>query len=107
MDSDTVTLTERDLHCIARLLQSALYGGDNNSVLVGCNFCRYKCFDEKEHKEIAPNYRAILRKFTAKTGVDLSPSSDGVLIGDFPYKKFLQNSNEEIKERCRNFFNDI
>ena len=53
-------------------------------------------------------YRKIQEKFETETDVDLSETSPlDILYCDFPYKKFLKNSNETIKEYFRNLFSDI
>lgn len=93
-------LDEREAHCVARLLQSAMFGKGN--AMAGCAFCKYQC-DEKNTL-----YRKIQEKFETETGVDLSETSSlDVLYCDFPYKKFLKNSNETVKEHFRNIFSDI
>ena len=98
-------LSEKEAHCVARLLQGAIYGERN--VLDGCLFCKY-CCDDGNADEPLPEYKEILKKFGEETGVDLNPvTSRDVYHSDFPYKKFLKNSNELVKERFRNFFKDI
>lgn len=105
-------LNEKDLHCIARLLQGAVFGGKGNP-FDGCEFCKYKChlLDEtasphqKRYKELSPHYGIIMRKLTEITDVDLLPKQNKLFQSGFPYKKFLKNSNEEIKDYFRNYFN--
>lgn len=95
-----MTLTDEEAHCLARLLQSALYSGHVNSIFVGCSFCKNSC----KH---AASYDALRRKLQDETGVDLSPAVYGsIQKGDFPYKKFLKNSNPKIRNYMRNFFSD-
>ncbi|MBR1760269.1 MAG: hypothetical protein IJ741_03715 [Schwartzia sp.] len=108
----SVTLTEKEAHCIARLLQGAFFGERNGgNVLAACAFCKFKCFDEKcadETRKKAPwFFREVRQTLESKTGVDLSPRVYGHLYGWPPIKKFLKNANEETKEFCRKFFDDI
>ena len=98
-------LNEKEAHCVARLLQGAIYGNERN-VLDGCLFCKFSCTEKDENP--SPHFDDILRKLQKNTGVDLSPAvCTEVYHSDFPYKKFLKNSNEWVKERFRNFFKDI
>lgn len=66
-------LNEKELHCIARMLQSALFA---DSLFYGCNFCRYrnKCFDG--NKPVAMHLDEIRKKLQDITGVDLKPIYD-------------------------------
>ncbi len=64
-------LTDKDLHCVSRLLQSSIFA---ESIFYGCNYCKYKndCFDEAEPKE--EMYIDMLRqKLQDITGIDLDP----------------------------------
>ena len=93
-----MTLTNEEAHCLARLLQSALYGGHANNIFAGCSFCKNQC-------NRAERYDRLLRKLQNETGVDLSPAVYGsIQNGGFPYKKFLKNSNPKIRDYLRNFF---
>lgn len=101
-------LSDKDAHCIARMLQSTLYGG-SGSVFNGCAFCKYCCYDRhlKFSHEVT-NYEHILKLLTEGTGVDLMPGVYGAIqLEGFPYKKFLKDSNEPIKEYFRNLFKDV
>ena len=100
-----MVLNEQEAHCLARLIQSAAYGKDEG-IFVGCNYCKYKCWQSE--KNIAPRFNEICQKLGDETGVDLTPHQHGSLISrGFPYKKFLKNANEESKAYFRNFFRDI
>jgi len=93
-------LNEKESHCVARLLQGAFYG---ESAVSGCAFCKYRC---RESDEISME-RKIREKFMAETGVDLTQFvSPTIPYSKFPYKKFLKNSNENIKEYFRKIFAD-
>lgn len=96
-------LTEKELHCVARLLQGAIYGEEHN-VFDGCAFCMYQCHNEIE---LAPNFELVMQKIMNKTGVDLSPAKHRLIHSGFPYKKFLKNANEDAKEYFRNYFKNI
>lgn len=112
-----VELTEQEAHCIARLLQSAIFSPDHD-LFAGCRFCKYPCAKESGtwcdmHLVDLPRYDAVMHKLMEETGVDLGPAVYGYLdpsvvpFKKFPYKKFIKNSNEEIKEFFRNYFKDI
>ncbi len=95
--------TEKELHCIARLLQSACFGGNGN-VFDGCDFCKYQCHNEQQ---LVPQYNVIMKKLEQITGVDLSPMSNKMVRSNFPYKKFLHNANEKIKNYFRDYFKNV
>lgn len=107
-----VELTEQEAHCIARLLQSAIFSPDHN-LFAGCRFCKYQCVkDAGEWEDMSlvdlPRYDAVINNIMNETGVDVGPAVYGCIEpGGMPYKKFLKNSNEEIKEFFRNYFKDI
>jgi hypothetical protein len=94
--------TEKELHCIARLLQGAIYGEHN--VFDGCAFCKYNCQIEGDPN---PDYEKTLEKLTRVTGVNLLPMCSTLFHSKFPYKKFLKNANENVKEYFRNYFKNI
>lgn len=64
---DEIQLTDKDLHCIARLLQSE-YVGDG----VQCLYCKYafQC-REKFFTTHKPPYQEVFKKLKRKTGVDI------------------------------------
>ena len=92
-------LSEKEAHCVARLLQSFLFGkyiGD------GCQFCKFQC---KVEKDAAPHLDEIRMKLMDATGVDLGLDGSTAFWRDsFQYKRFLKNSNEEIKKKLRRYF---
>ena len=96
-------LSHNELHCIARLLQGAAFGGNGN-VFDGCAFCKYNC---KNDVDPNPQYEKILKKLNIITGVNLSPTKRTIMHSKFPYKNFLENSNEEIKNYFREQFKNI
>ncbi len=106
----SVKFTEQESHCIARMLQGAVYG---ENFLSGCSFCKFQCslvsrskYSEKIYSQ-QPRWRQILDKLTKKTGVDCGVMDEGNLYGSqFPYKRFLKNSNAEAEEYFRNYFSD-
>ena len=93
-------LTEKESHCIARLLQGAIFG---ESVLNGCTFCKFRCSTESDP---APHLDELRQKLWIETGVDLRFGSgkDKLPYSKFPYKRFLRASNEETIDYFRNFF---
>lgn len=105
-----VKFSERETHCIARMLQGAVYGED---FLSGCSFCKFQCslMNRDKHSDKVystnPMWRQILDKLTKVTGVDCGVMDEGNLYGSkFPYKRFLKNSNAEAREYFRNYFSD-
>lgn len=109
-DIGSVKFTEQEAHCVARMLQGAVYGED---FLSGCSFCKFKCslagrdkYSEKIYST-NPRWRQILDRLTKLTGVDCGIIDEGNLYGSkFPYKRFLKNSNAEAEEYFRNYFSD-
>ena len=98
-------LTEKEAHCVARLLQGRFY---SKNILSGCTFCKYQCLPQVVNGEEIHMERKIREKFMAETGVDLTSSVPrDVLFSEFPYKKFLKNANETIKKHFREIFADI
>ena len=102
-------LSEKEAHCVARMLQGMVFGKD---IFSGCAFCKFQC-DKEEMKKgapyIAPQYKKIMQKFYEATEVDtriVGNPYDKLIKSDFPYKRFLRNSNEEIKAYCENFFTE-
>ena len=95
MDETGKELSEKDLHCIARLLQSTVFAGD---LFFGCNFCMYQCFGESGVP--AKNYSAVMEKLQGITGVDMNPlcSGENALFKQ-DIRKFLKASNPEIRAR--------
>ena len=101
-------LTEQEAHCVARLLQGAIYG---DTPWRGCEYCKYQCRRFVKNKE-KPNvktlerqtYEPLLAKLTEETGVDLGNIVDIEYVkhGFLPISKFLISSNNEIKEYMRN-----
>ena len=95
-------LTEKEAHCIARLLQGALFGED---ILNGCKFCKFKCTTKGNY---APHLDALRKRLTDETGVDLRLGSEGSLLySRFPYKRFLKNANAEIIDYFQKYFANL
>ncbi|MBE6105972.1 hypothetical protein [Anaerovibrio lipolyticus] len=100
-------LNHIDAHCIARLLQMAVFG-KGLSILNACQYCHYPCHKLNKTGEPATRFNDVMLQLQNETGVDLSPGIYGSLEPHgFPYKKFLKNANEEVKEHFRNFFKDV
>ncbi len=101
-------LSEQEAHCVARLLQASLYGGDDKSFgcpLDGCQYCKVQCYKQAESSLI---FNQLRNRFTEETGVDVGAEIYGTLPNSrFPYKKFLKNANAEIIDYFRNRFSDI
>jgi len=67
IENSSDELTEQDLHCAARLLQSIFFGQGNH--FMGCRFCKYSCIETGNLN----HFRVLLDKLDNITGVDLSP----------------------------------
>lgn len=92
-------LSEKELHCVARLLQGAIF---SESFANGCAFCKFQC---KTEKDAAPHLDEIRIKLMDATGVDLGWDSSTAFWRDgFQYKRFLKNSNEEIQQKISKYF---
>ena len=92
-------LTEKEAHCIARLLQGAMFG---KSIFDGCAFCKFKC---KVKNDPAPHLDKIRMLLTEATGVDLGWNGNTAFRpDDFQYHRFLKNSNDEMKQKIANYF---
>lgn len=96
-------LSNKEAHCLARVLQSVLYGGHSRP-FDGCMFCLHPCHTLDQP---TPRFDTLLHRLGNETGVDLQPGIYGALrSGGFPYKKFLKNANLKVKDFFRNFFTD-
>ena len=92
-------LNEKETHCIARLLQSAIFG---KSLISGCQFCKFRC-DGDELSVI----NSMRNRLYDETGVDLrlgSDKRDELPFSDFPYKRFLKAANDDVINYYRVFF---
>ena len=61
-------LSEQEAHCVARLLQASLYGGDDKNFgcpLDGCQYCKVQCYKQGEH---SPIFSHLRKRFTEETG---------------------------------------
>lgn len=96
-------LTEKDLHCIARLLQSA-FTDAKHAPFGCCEFCKYKCHTKEE---LAPNSDELRWKLQKLTGVNLDWNGQILFLDVPPYKKYLINSNEEVKQFFREYFKNV
>ncbi len=75
----SATLTEKDLHCIARQLQGPLYYRDKGFLFIGCNYCLYEaeCIFNKK-KGHAGHSETVQRKLMAMTGVYLGNDKEHI-----------------------------
>lgn len=96
-------LNEKETHCMARLLQGMIYNG---GLFGGCPFCKYQCFKDEGSNRHIYFYRVVQKKLADAAGVDLKPyTKSAVGLQNF-LQRFLQNSNDEIKEILRPFFEE-
>ena len=65
-------LSDQDLHCITRLLQSTIFA---DSIFYGCQYCKYynSCFPDGTMKNNDMHYDKIMKKLQDITGIDTSP----------------------------------
>ena len=65
-------MSDQDLHCIARLLQSTVFA---DSIFYGCQYCKYynNCFPDGTMKNNDMHYDKIMKKLQDITGIDTSP----------------------------------
>lgn len=96
---NVIKLTDKDLHCIARLIQSAMF---SKGAFSACMFCKYEeeC-DTAEHSDV------IRKKLMDETGVDLGVWDISLHSGAFPYRRFLKNSNEKTKVHFKKYFKEV
>ena len=62
--TERVSISRRDLYCIARQLQSEKYARDP---FKACQYCKYPCSTEEE---LLPNYERVQFRLQQMTGVD-------------------------------------
>ena len=101
-------LTEKEAHCVARLIQGGMFG---KRALDGCWFCKYRndCQKVDEHQFYDPPfYKELAKKITLNTGVDIVKDNDYPALPPslFPYRKFLKNADSSIKEYFKSYFSD-
>lgn len=75
----STTLTEKDLHCIARHLQGPLYYRDKGFLFIGCSYCLYEaeCIFNKKNGRAA-YAETVQRKLMAMTGVYLGDDKEHI-----------------------------
>ena len=68
-----INMGDKDLHCAARIIQSALFA---DSIFYGCNFCKYKneCFAERIPGDMY--FDKLREKLQGLTGIDIGPCYD-------------------------------
>ncbi len=79
--------SEKELHCLARILQGCFYGPENNP-FYGCQYCKYglDCCDVRTFR-----WNSVRDKIENATNVNLS-----ILLSGSIEKKFLQESFQEL-----------
>ena len=88
-------LIEKDLHCIARLVQAAVFY-DNHRLIDYCYYCKYKpeC-DQQVMKDRKLHLATVRKKLQKITGVYLDTGTHDL------EKKLMLNSSFSTKE-CGN-----
>lgn len=82
-------LTEKDIYCIARIVQSSVFAED--WIFYGCQYCRYKnecekCFENENGKM---HYDVIMKKLQQITGLDMGLNASNLS------EKFQRDLNQE------------
>ncbi|MBR3722367.1 MAG: hypothetical protein IKN12_06330 [Selenomonadaceae bacterium] len=80
--TERVSISRRDLYCIARQLQSEKYA---HKPFEACQYCKYPCSTEEE---LLPNYERVQFRLQQMTGVDFG-------VGPRPLEKRL--SGERVR----------
>jgi len=98
-------LTEKEAHCVARLIQGGVIG---KRAVDGCWFCKYRDECRRENFLNPSEYQKLAMKITAETGVDIVQDNGYPTLPPslLPYRKFLKSSHSGIKEYFKNYFSD-
>lgn len=72
MGENRISISEKDLYCIARLLQSCLHGFNQ---FTGCENCKFHCETKEDY---APNYEKNIFRLQDITGVDFGVQMDEI-----------------------------
>lgn len=98
---DKPQLTDIDLYCIARMLQSSFQAPEQEDIdntyrpLYGCMYCKY-AFECHKPGEIKPNFNKVFEKLETMTGVSIGtfrPELDPEEIGSvfFPGSYYIEH----------------
>jgi len=74
MEEKKIRISEKNLYCIARLLQSCIHGYNQ---FTGCADCKYYCQTKEDY---APNYEKNIFRLQEITGVDFGVQADEIPI---------------------------
>ncbi len=90
-----IQLTEKDLHCLARQIQSWSAPGDESlntsQRYYACVYCRYAHDCETP---ITMHQKNVLNKLRALTGVDIFPGSRYLYWQFLPASRFIEHPEE-------------
>ena len=93
---DKPELTEKDLHCIARQLQSAWRAPEQETIptyrmFYGCWYCKYshECKTPMTHY-----FKTVLYKLEKLTGVNVFPATKNLAKTFLPASIFIKHPNE-------------
>lgn len=98
-----ITLTDKDFHCMARILQSCIFAKDK-SFLYGCEYCKYSydCLVKNNH-----NLSSIRKKLNDLTGVYLGFLMYSNLEDNFKDDVSIQKLNPKEYEELQKFFEKL
>lgn len=70
-----IQLTEKDLHCLARLIQNSFQAPEQGTIetdrrFYGCMYCKYAVTDCNTPEKI--NWKSVFKKLNELTGIPLS-----------------------------------
>lgn len=83
-NKEPIEVNDVDLHCISRIIQSALFAGERG-IFYGCRFCKYSLNCGKMSSHLGnTHFNMIRRKLQDATDVELS----GYYNPDHPEVKF-------------------
>lgn len=93
--------TEKDLHCIARLIQNSFQAPEQESIdntyrpLYGCMYCKYAVSDCNKPEKI--NFKQVFKKLEELTGVKIStwtPPSEKLGLVFLPASHYLEHPED-------------
>lgn len=82
-------LTEKDIYCIARIIQSSVFAG--GWIFYGCQYCKYwkECEKSFENENWKMHYDVIMKKLQQITGLDMGLNASNLS------EKFQRDLNQE------------
>ena len=104
--TERISISLFDLHCLARLLQSAIT--QHGNIYKGCQYCLYPCSvrnENGEYKEFGKNSDFVMGQLFHITGVGLSPYQPTLQDLEHEKSPCLDNKDFSSEEAREKFFN--